>query len=715
MALASIGAAGNLGTLFVRLTADSVDLVKGMNAAEVSVGKTSAAMTRQLANASKIAVAAFAAVAAAAAGYTKHVIDAADATNKMAQIAGQAVDKFSALSYAAQLADLSQQDLAQASRFLTLWMEKQGMAATDLTDEMVKQADVFASMPDGPEKLKQAYERFGRSGTQLIPLLNQGSAALREQMEEARQFGIVVGPDFGRNADTFNDNLVRMQSGLKGIFSTLASELLPQWIAMQERFISLNKDVDAHNRAVEGLKTMYEAVVGTIKVFVLGLSTIWHALKSIATILANSVMLWMENFKTAIDSLIQIGGVWVKTIGNIIDAFVLLGKQVSEVGNIFRALQKSDWDAVLASVKQLGKGVGDAFNKITESVAAGIVESAEIAKRGYERQMDATIAMAFETGNDLKDIFEGWVDVGELMTPVEGASTAAKQQVEKDFAAISGWGDQIEDIVKKLGVPQRQFLDAPTAQAFGTAEEITANQERLAVLEELAARELELTGQVHESKLKAIEAYNANLADLMQAQDALILHSQEDMFGALGEMVKGFAGEQSAAYKAMFAASKAFAIAESIVKIQQGVAAALSLGWPLGLVAAASVVTQAANIVSTIQSVGLTIAGSREKGGPVQANKSFLVGEAGPEIFTPASNGDIIPNNQLGNGGGTKVIINNYTDARAQVSERSEGDERIVEVMIKRVKSELGTEIRDGRGEVNRAMENSFQLRRGTK
>ena len=37
----------------------------------------------------------------------------------------------------------------------------------------------------------------------------------------------------------------------------------------------------------------------------------------------------------------------------------------------------------------------------------------------------------------------------------------------------------------------------------------------------------------------------------------------------------------------------------------------------------------------------------RAEGGPVQSNKPFLVGEEGPEIFVPASGGEIVPNDQL--------------------------------------------------------------------
>jgi SLT domain-containing protein len=40
--------------------------------------------------------------------------------------------------------------------------------------------------------------------------------------------------------------------------------------------------------------------------------------------------------------------------------------------------------------------------------------------------------------------------------------------------------------------------------------------------------------------------------------------------------------------------------------------------------------------------------GRREAGGPVQRNQSYLVGERGPEIFTPQASGNIIPNINLG-------------------------------------------------------------------
>ncbi len=60
------------------------------------------------------------------------------------------------------------------------------------------------------------------------------------------------------------------------------------------------------------------------------------------------------------------------------------------------------------------------------------------------------------------------------------------------------------------------------------------------------------------------------------------------------------------------------------------------------------------------------LSGARDKGGPVKAGKTFLVGESGPELFTPTSSGSITPNSGGGSGMGAPNItvnINTVIDA----------------------------------------------------
>jgi phage-related minor tail protein len=51
------------------------------------------------------------------------------------------------------------------------------------------------------------------------------------------------------------------------------------------------------------------------------------------------------------------------------------------------------------------------------------------------------------------------------------------------------------------------------------------------------------------------------------------------------------------------------------------------------------------------------ISGTRASGGPVMGGGTYLVGERGPELFTPSSSGNITPNNALGNVGNITVNV----------------------------------------------------------
>ena len=58
------------------------------------------------------------------------------------------------------------------------------------------------------------------------------------------------------------------------------------------------------------------------------------------------------------------------------------------------------------------------------------------------------------------------------------------------------------------------------------------------------------------------------------------------------------------------------------------------------------------------------IAGARALGGPVSSGRSYLVGERGPELFTPRGSGKIVPNNALGGGRvEVRIVPTPYFDA----------------------------------------------------
>ena len=62
-------------------------------------------------------------------------------------------------------------------------------------------------------------------------------------------------------------------------------------------------------------------------------------------------------------------------------------------------------------------------------------------------------------------------------------------------------------------------------------------------------------------------------------------------------------------------------------------------------------------------------------GGPVAAGTSYVVGEVGPEMFTPSTAGTITPNNQMASsGGGSQAIVNALKEIQFNVINKFDGD-----------------------------------------
>jgi phage-related minor tail protein len=64
-------------------------------------------------------------------------------------------------------------------------------------------------------------------------------------------------------------------------------------------------------------------------------------------------------------------------------------------------------------------------------------------------------------------------------------------------------------------------------------------------------------------------------------------------------------------------------------------------------------------VTSAVSSLFSSVSGALATGGPVAPGASYLVGEAGPELFTPSGNGTIVPNASLpGARAGAQIVVN---------------------------------------------------------
>ncbi|GKP43676.1 TPA: phage tail length tape measure family protein [Klebsiella quasipneumoniae subsp. similipneumoniae] len=147
-------------------------------------------------------------------------------------------------------------------------------------------------------------------------------------------------------------------------------------------------------------------------------------------------------------------------------------------------------------------------------------------------------------------------------------------------------------------------------------------QRWLAAQEEAYAKAGEITAE-GEARMTSIRQRAADANQVIEAQkNTIISAATQSLFDSTAEIMRTGVGEQSAIYKVAFAASKAFAIADSMVKIQQAIASgAVSAPYPANIIAMASIAAQTASIVSNIQAVsgvGFASGGYTGPGGKYQ-------------------------------------------------------------------------------------------------
>lgn len=138
----------------------------------------------------------------------------------------------------------------------------------------------------------------------------------------------------------------------------------------------------------------------------------------------------------------------------------------------------------------------------------------------------------------------------------------------------------------------------------------------------------------------------ARMSQIDNARNQLMLGAAGEGFGAMAESLKSSQGEQSQAYKAMFAVSKAFAIAQASLNMSTAIGNAFQLPWPANLAAAAAAAGYMGSILSNVQAVtagfwdgGYTGPGGKyEPAGIVHAGEGVLSQEdmaalGGPTAF----------------------------------------------------------------------------------
>lgn len=681
-----------LGKLVVSLSANVAEFSSAMDKAAHQQRARMEQMQRNAEIAGRAIGLALVAGAGALAAAVSATASRADDMGKMAQSVGENVAEFSRLAHAAEMSGSSMDDLGGSLKRLNQNMfeaaetgkgpaaeafDRLRISVRDAEGDMKSGSMImseiaqrFAAMEDGAVKTALANDLGGKSFANLIPLLNAGAEGLEAMKIEADELGIVISENTFRASEAFNDNLARMGKVQQGLVTQITADMLPTMVMLSDEFLAVAKNSGAIGVGVDVAKAVLQTllVVGGNVAFVL--NGVGREIGGISAQLGALASLDFDGF-SAIGAAMREDAAaaraefdaWEQRVMNPapvdLDKLEAEANARTEIARRVAAEESKAQDAARAAA--LARVAGDkAAEKSALEAQRAAKKAAEEALRAQERLMDegkrvfeATrtpveqLATEFERLQHLLDAGAfGVRDSAEAWDTYTRAISAAQDRLIPTSDSVSALGDNIESLTART-----ESVEMVVSNAFAGMGDALAD--------------FVLTGK-------------ASFGDLITAmlRDLLRLEIQTQM--------------------------------TSVFKQSGGLA---GIGAMLfGSASGAAGPAQGSMVSNTAQTYSIPIAGARALGGPVEAGKTYQVGENGRELITMASPGYVTPNSAL-SAPRVSVTINNTAQADVQQSSSTSADGTLnLEVMItERVKGRLIRETQQGGG-LAPVLENKYGL-----
>ncbi|RZG53746.1 phage tail tape measure protein, partial [Acinetobacter baumannii] len=198
-----------------------------------------------------------------------------------------------------------------------------------------------------------------------------------------------------------------------------------------------------------------------------------------------------------------------------------------------------------------------------------------------------------ETRDKVNNAVQNW---GGIQADMNGTSEFFRQDQER-FSRLNAANDLADSQFAATDLNEQNSLNGlDTQMEAGLIKQQDYENQKTAIIQ---------AAQDQRNQIAAEHAKNVQDIEDKYQQDRLNTQIAfgGQMMGSLTSMFGSMFGEQSKAYKIMFAADKAYAIAAAGIAIQQNIAAASKAGFPLNIPLIAGAVAQGASIIANIRAI----------------------------------------------------------------------------------------------------------------
>lgn len=620
------------------------------------------------------------------AGFIQGATDAADAISKQSQVVGIGAESLSKLKYAAELSDVSFEQLgkglvkfnkgivearagtgAQADAFNSLGISlKNADGSWKSTNQLVEDvADQFSRFEDGATKTALATDLFGKSGAELIPMLNGGRQTIKEAGDELERMGGVIDKKTGLAAERFNDNINRLEKSLSSLGNVVAKEVTEPLGELSETFADPEVQSGIANFAagIAGIGSSAIRSLGELGSFA---KFIGEEFARTFSGVANDDIPGLEDRLTQLQAQLNPKNLmdWMNN-SNMGDLFTGKGKLLAEIEKVKK--QIADAYAAKASLDSKSKPSPTVDKWAAEADAAWEAEQLSI-RLANQKATEEANKKRLADQKALNDLVQKEVDSMRESLALTSAST----ELEKiQYREKNGDLKEASSLQKQTLEGLAQELD--TQKAINDLKEWAKDQEAESLnLRELLLTEEEKINKVWDERIAKMKQLGMSDEELVKAEQ----RRKDELDKRAKDGVDDLSEYSKQAARSMQGALADFLFdpfedgLDGLVKNFAKAIQRMAAEW-----AAAQIFDglgewgkSNAGRGGFIGGVASIFGGMFAEGGRPPMGKVSVVGEREPELFVPDTAGTIIPFSKLGGGGDSyhfgNLVFPGVTNAR---------------------------------------------------
>jgi len=632
--------------------------------------------------------------------------------------------------------------------------ERLGYSAADLNklldDTPALLSDIISRMEglDKASQIRIADELFGgQGGEQFVKMIQGGAGAFDDMRKAAHDLGVVINDDMVKQSADAKKKVEELTSVISAQFNTAVSEIAPDIITLSTNMLDwikanktlIGQGIDGVAREIgSGFDFAERSVTKTVDAFEKLVAIYNKFPDSLLTRILKSQTAGLDETRDFLKSMGLVDATVTKAINKDTPGYEHYAAGFADQSSRVRsasALADKDAKKKADAIASAYQSAYASMDSMTQATFDAMMDKYKVDRNQFIKLTgDKETAMALYSKNvgDLTEkMYGGNVDTAlaeffgdidsaaekynQLM--IEGAQVA--ENVRTKAEKLSDEFFRLNELYQAGSIGIETYNRAVTQKADGSfssapglsytsdegAELNTQTQElenwyseQMTLLEQYRQQRFDMNSEWDEREQDIKQQHEDRLSQIEQSRYKLAFSSASSMFGSMSELASVYAGEQSDTYRALFAVSKAFAIAQASIDLWQAIAnAGASTTWPANIAAMASVAATMGGLVSNIAAIGMAHDGIDS----VPSSGTWLL-ERGERVTTQNTSAkldavlsDIQAHlaNGAGTGGGTVVQSNpkiiNVWDESMISDHISSG--RADAVIINRIKKNAST------------------------